>query len=324
MFQKVKKIIPSSLKISLRKRFQAEVFKINGFNPALLERVAQLERDVFELQPEVIKYTDEIKDAIDKEWAFDGISIPLNLNISKHDYMYQFLKEYYRSSTKAYAYYITSGAHMMSVLKIIAAKKWENFANVNSFLDFASGYGRLTRYAIELIKPEQIWISDIKPGAINFQMQQFKVNGLLSCEDPDNFSMSRKFDFIFVGSLFSHLPEETFGRWLRLIYGMLNEDGIMVFTVQDQSIMRNHDLSSTKGKLIYSEISEELNLLSQDGRLPGAQYGTAYVDETFLRQEISKLKFQNVQYTRFKKGMWQLQDLYILSKNAGLFSNLVF
>ncbi len=322
---KFKRIIPSSLKNNLRKRFYDEVFKIKGLDSSVSDRIAELERAVFELQPEVVMCTNEITEAINKEWALNNISIPANLNISKHDYMYQFLKEYYRSAIKAYTYYITSGAHMMSILQTIAAKKWKSFANINSLLDFASGYGRLTRYTVELIKPEQIWISDIKQGAIKFQIQQFNVNGVVSCEDPDHFFINKKFDFIFVGSLFSHLPEKTFGKWLGRIYQLLNEDGVMVFTVHDQSLMRNYNPSITKGKLVYSEVSEELNLVSQDGRLPGTHYGTAYVDETFVKKEILKLNSENLHYTRYKKGMWELQDLYILSKDTGdLFSNLVF
>jgi SAM-dependent methyltransferase len=314
MLNKIKQLVPSSWKDKLRKRFQSEVAKTEGFDTATARRIAELEKTVFDLQPELVLYTNEIKETILQNWQEKDISIPGNVALSKHDYMYQFLKHHHVDSVRAYAEYITSGAHMVKILKDIVEQTGRNFSSINAFLDFASGYGRLTRYMIELIKPGQIWISDIKQGAVDFQIQQFGVNGVLSSEDPRQFKLNGQFDLIFVGSLFSHLPDETFGKWLQRIYEMLSANGLLIFTVHDESLNKN--VQATKQDIVYIPVSEELNLLSKDGRLPGVQYGTAFVSEGYVGKQIKNLRHPSSLYKRFIKGMWGLQDVYILSKNV--------
>ncbi|SFQ18844.1 class I SAM-dependent methyltransferase [Parafilimonas terrae] len=312
MFSIVKNVVPISWKTAIRKRFQSEVYKTPGIDQAIIRKIEELEKSVFQLQPEIIIPTNEIKKGILQQWQFPNIPVPRNLSVSKHDYMYQFLKQHYNDSSKAYIEYITSGAHMMNILMNIAKQTGKPFYKTKAFLDFASGYGRLTRYTSELINPKQIWISDIKQGAVEFQVEKFGVNGILSSEDPDAFHLTKQFDLIFVGSLFSHLPDETFGRWLQRIYDLLNDDGLLIFTVHDQSLKEN--LFLQKQNIVFVPVSEEVNLLSKDGCLPGTQYGMTYVSEDYVNAQIQNLKPKPMQYRRFKKGMWELQDLYIISR----------
>lgn len=313
MFNGLKKLVPPSWKNKLRNRFQSEVFKTTGFDTAFIKRIEELERSVFELQPEIVSCTTVIKETIEQHWQYKDIAIPGNLSISKHDYMYQFLQRHFNDAVTAYTEYISSGAHMIKILKHIEQQLAGNFARINNFLDFASGYGRLTRYTVELLKPGQIWISDIKQGAVDFQVQQFGVNGILSTENPGSFQINRQFDFIFVGSLFSHLPPATFSSWLQRIYGLLADDGILVFTVHGQNLNKN--AARAKDDMVFLPVSEEANLVSKDGRLPGTQYGTAYVSEQYVAENIANLQPRAAQYKCFPKGMWGLQDVYIVTKS---------
>jgi hypothetical protein len=164
-----------------------------------------------------------------------------------------------------------------------------------------------------VIKAKQIWITDIKQGAVDFQMEQFGVNGILSCANPSDLDIDKRFDLIFVGSLFSHLPNETFALWLHKIYELLTDDGLMIFTVHDKSIKK--ELFKDKQDILFVAVSEEVNLLSKDGRLPGAQYGVTYVSEQYVKKQIQGLAPGIGKYGRIAKRMWALQDIYIVSKD---------
>lgn len=315
MFNKLKQFIPSSWKNKLRRRFQFEIAKTGNFDhAALAAKIAELEKNVFDLQPEIIHCSPLIKQTILQQWKDPEIAMPGNILISKHDYMYQFLKTFFADADRAYVEYIISGAHMMKVLKDIVVSTGRRFSNIHAFLDFASGYGRLTRYVVELIDPTQIWISDIKQGAVDFQAQQFGVHGILSVEDPAACSILQQFDIIFVGSLFSHLPDETFGKWLKYLYSLLSGDGLLIFTVHDKSLDKNVLLA--KEDIVFLPVSEEINLISKDGKLPGDQYGTTYVNEIYVDKQIKNLQPRPSKYKRLIKTMWSWQDVYILSKNA--------
>ena len=102
----------------------------------------------------------------------------------------------------------------MQILEIIANHKFGGVSNIGKFLDFASGHGRLTRFVVQVLDANRVWISDIKPGAVDYQKTQFGVHGFVSTSLPEDILVDQAFDCIFVGSLFSHLTNETFARWL--------------------------------------------------------------------------------------------------------------
>jgi len=47
---------------------------------------------------------------------------------------------------------------------------------------------------------------------------------------PEDLALGRTFDVVFALSFFSHVPEATFGRWLRALFAGVSEGGILIFT----------------------------------------------------------------------------------------------
>ena len=111
------------------------------------------------------------------------------------------------------------------------------FANLNSVMDFASGYGRLTRLLEQRLKPEQIWVSDIYADAMAWQAKAFGVNTVVSAPDPDAVTHAGTHDIVFVGSLFSHLPSGLFERWLERLHRMVAPGGVLAFSVHDMGFL---------------------------------------------------------------------------------------
>ena len=87
--------------------------------------------------------------------------------------------------------------------------------STHRLLDFACGYGRLLRFLTLSVPRAQIWASEIQRDAVDFAVGQFGVHGILSDMKPRvDSNPGRNSIFIWVASLFSHLPRPLFDAWL--------------------------------------------------------------------------------------------------------------
>lgn len=230
--------------------------------------------------------------------------------LNEHDEMYIFaLGNHKGNKDRAWIEVLATGKQSLNVVRKVVDWKFGGFSKLSGFLDFASGYGRLTRFLVGEFSPERIWVCDIYPEAVRFQAKQFGVHGLISAMKPQNYRDARKYDCIFVASLFSHLPEETFVGWLRKLYGLLTPSGVLIFSVHDVAVLPPHMKSDGRG-IVFIADSESLSL---DKNI----YGTTYVDESFVRGAIVKVTGRP-EYHRTRRGLWSFQDVYVISKDKGV------
>jgi len=230
--------------------------------------------------------------------------------LSENDEMYLFaLGNHKGNKDRACIEVLATGKQSLNVVRKVVDWKFGGFENLSAFLDFASGYGRLTRFLVEELPPDRIWVCDIYPEAVQFQTKRFSVHGLVSAMKPEDFHDSGKYDCIFVASLFSHLPEETFAGWLRKLYGLLTPSGVLIFSVHDVAVLPPHMKSGARG-IVFIADSESLSL---DKNI----YGTTYVDESFVRGVIDKVTGRP-EYHRTRRGLWSFQDVYVISKDKGV------
>lgn len=182
------------------------------------------------------------------------------------------------------------------------------------FLDFACGYGRLIRLLSLLIPPGQITGSDIQPDAVRFVEERFGVRGVASDLDPARFSLGDRFDFIWVASLFSHLPENLFLGWLERLWALLDHtNGVLCISVHDASLLPA-GLTLPDTGILYGEGSEISTLTP-------THYGTAYVSESFVRAAVAQATDGNAACLRIPKALAHEQDVYVITRRpevAGL------
>jgi SAM-dependent methyltransferase len=241
-----------------------------------------------------------VQDQIEKPRTF-------NSAISKQDEMYLFaLRHFNGNIDRACTELLTTGKQSMDVIRQIIQWKFRGFDNLSNFIDFASGYGRLTRFLIQEISPRYIWVCDIYEDAVKFQREQFGVHGIVSVRNPEDFTVDKNFDSIFVASLFSHLSERQFAGWLRRLYELLSPEGLLIFSVHDVAVLPPHLKMEEKGILFINE-SESRSLNKSD-------YGTTYVTESFVSNIIRAITGKSCYY-RKKRGLWWFQDIYIIPKN---------
>jgi glycosyltransferase involved in cell wall biosynthesis/SAM-dependent methyltransferase len=231
--------------------------------------------------------------------------------INDNDAMYQYLKDHPAIKDPVKEYYL-SGESMIQVLDDILLDQKIIIKNVSSFLDFASGYGRFTRFLPYMFRLGAITVSDIDKEAVDFCKDRIGVNGFYSSEKPAHLDIQTRFDIIWVASLFSHLSLHSWKEWIEKLYGLLNDNGLLIFSTHGCHCYNLLDEITKKNLLhlehgFYFMKQSEINTLSTD------IYGTAYVTEEFVKKHVEKNKLgQIVGY--YPQKLWNFQDIYVIKK----------
>jgi SAM-dependent methyltransferase len=197
-------------------------------------------------------------------------------------------------------------------------EQWQQLAQLPAplrILDFAGGYGRSTRFLVREHDPAAITVCDILPDAVEFQRTRFGVTGALSATAPEDLELDGPFDLIFVGSLFSHLPERSFGRWLARLAALLSPRGLLAITTHDQSLMLPGREMPDSG--LYFEAMSDLG-----ERLELADYGSAWVSPGFVDGVIDRLLGPSMGRRRISRGAWSYQDLWLISHEVAPLAEL--
>jgi SAM-dependent methyltransferase len=237
-----------------------------------------------------------------------GPLLRLNRNIDEEDEMLrQYLDLSGRNRDRALVQYFDSGRHLWETMAAILRWRFGDLDRIR-ILDFASGYGRVTRHAVLDIAPERLWVADIYAAGVRFQEEQLGVHGLVSNADPDHFECAETFDAILVSSLFTHLPEATFRSWLRRLQALLRPGGVLVFSVHSEDLVPPGERLPPSGMLF--------DLKSESGSLPGEEYGTSWVNEEFVRRVLRDLA-PDASAHRIPRGLVNFQDLWIVVPEAG-------
>lgn len=193
------------------------------------------------------------------------------------------------------------------------------FDRLGSVLDFASGWGRLTRVLEQKLPASRIAVADIYHDAVAWQAKTFGVQAVPSTPDPAALKYKAGHDLIFVGSMFSHLPDALFNAWLAKLYGLLSRRGVLAFSVHDESFLPAGETLDPSG-LSYFRFSES-------GTLDHDIYGMSYVSEAYVGRAIEALGgglFKGKPtWRRYPKGLYENQDLYVVAAPGVDISGLV-
>jgi len=235
------------------------------------------------------------------------------LDIDARDEMLEFLVSGFEGDRERGLFaYFRSGLSIADAMTQILRWRFGDLGRIERLLDFASGYGRVTRFLLQHVPAERFWISDIYADAVRFQEERFGVHGMVSTIRPEDFTCAERFDAILVTSLFTHLPEERFIGWLRRLLGLLRPGGLLVISVHDETI-RDPSVPMPETGLLFQELSESRTLDTGD-------YGSTWVTEAFVRSAVARASEEPVSVWRAALGLCNFQDLYVVVRGeaAGL------
>jgi SAM-dependent methyltransferase len=291
-----------------------------GLHNETNQKLHSLEQRIHDIYPDQWRLNESTLLEIDRIKKVLGLPAGLNMEISKNDMMLlHFINNGFSVDAAARAY-LVRGVSLLDMVSKVAEKRWGSdwARQAGPFLDFASGYGTLERHLISMMPAERIYTADVKTHGVDFQIDKFGVNGIYSSFIPEEFRPAIRFQFIFVASLFSHLPEDLFRRWLTQLWNCLAPGGVLAFTVHDTSLRRSEE------DFIYSARSEDSDSVIEDSIKNANVYGTTFVSERYLERCFGDLGLGKDHYTRYKLVSSGLQDIYIVSKAPVTFDNIRF
>lgn len=171
-------------------------------------------------------------------------------------------------------------------------------------LDFASGWGRVTRFLVRRRDAADLTVSDIDGAAVAWQRRRFGVGGFPSAARPADLACDGRFDAVVCLSLFSHLPDASFHAWLARLVELVAPGGLLLFSVHGESELPPGRTMPASG--IHFEA------VSESERLDKASYGSAWVSEGFVAAALASLGRPALAWRRFPRGLWHFQDLYLV------------
>lgn len=176
-------------------------------------------------------------------------------------------------------------------------------------LEFAAGYGRVARYRGDAFAGDDYVASDIHPAACDFMTAELGVATTPSADHPEEVALPGPFDFIFVLSLFSHLPGASFRRWLALLYEALAPGGVLLFTTHGPFAA-----DKTPGFFggMLGEGGWGYRPISDQPDLDPGSYGTMLATPRYVLKAIDAI---GARLLGFRSGAWfQLQDEWVIAR----------
>ena len=262
------------------------------------------------VQSQALMGTPQFQDVISRrfsEASKNPAAGALNLKIHPNDQMLTYSLAHFQSTGAALSQYFGVALQQHKAAEQIISALFPIRDDL-TVLDFACGYGRMLRFLAKSVGANRIWASDIQSSAVDFVAGEFGVNGIYSDVDPDKFETDRKFDFIWVASLFSHLPGPLFDQWLAKLRDALSPRGVICFSVHDEVLLAANQSMEASGIAFASE--------SENSELAKDAYGTTHVTEGYVRGAVERAFGPAHPYFRVKRGLAYQQDLYVVAKDS--------
>lgn len=243
----------------------------------------------------------------------------LDLGLDQRDEMLAFLLAAQQGDLdRALFAYFRSGASIADSLgQILRWRFGADLGRLGKLLDFASGYGRVTRFLTGSIPPQRLWVADVYAEGVRFQEERFGVHGIVSTVRSEDLRCGERFDAILVTSLFTHLPEPTFVGWLKVLLNLLAPGGLLVFSAHSPEVLPGV-IEMPESGLLFAELSES-------GSLEKSDYGSSWVTEEFVRRAVVEAGGGEASVHRLPRGLCNFQDLFLVAPETGVdFGRLAF
>ncbi len=156
--------------------------------------------------------------------------------ISVHDRMF--------SQESEQHYFYVGRSDLLAILNIlnIRASYHDGDSDVRDILDFGCGHGRVTRWLRAAFPDTRIYVTDLDHTATKWCVNKFQ------CSEIDGSKLPFQFDLVWLGSVFTHLPEHIAAPLVQRLLTSLRPNGVLVFTTQGRySVERMNDFDWKDG-----------------------------------------------------------------------------
>ena len=185
-----------------------------------------------------------------------------------------------------------------------------------SVLEFACGWGRVTRHLVHLMDRSRLTVSDVDPVAVQFVCRKLGVRGFASAIAPLDLRREERYDVILIVSLFSHLPLADWGPWLGRLGRLLEPGGALAFSTLGMHAFDVNIPDAERGA--FQEVAEGFFYRAANetrGRLSTDHYGLSYVAEGPVRDLVEQ-HFPGSIVAACPRALSIFQDVYVLERDA--------
>ncbi len=227
--------------------------------------------------------------------------------IHPQDFLFQYIRGSVRLDTdeKATEEYFEDGANSARKLGSILSDVCGYGDRQVQLLEFASGYGMVTRHIRNVMPRCSTTSCDIHPQAVQFIREKLATEAVLSASKPEDIFLDKTFDVVFALSFFSHMPKDTFSRWLEQLASFVKPEGYLIFTT--------HGLRSLRSFRMNFKFDEEgfyFRSTSEQMDLSAKEYGSTFVTPQYVIGRLAQMTNLPLQY--FREGYWWgHQDVYV-------------
>lgn len=163
-------------------------------------------------------------------------------------------------------HYFHVGRSALKCIKLALLSSGKESSDVKQILDFPCGYGRVLRVLKVAFPAAQMTACDLDRNGVDFCKENFDAAPVYSDKNLENVVLQKKFDLIWVGSLFTHLDKIQWPLFLDFFNKSLNPGGILAFTTQGRcSAGKLRNSESTYGLETTNKINKLLNNFDNDG-----------------------------------------------------------
>ena len=178
-------------------------------------------------------------------------------------------------------------------------------------LDFAAGFGRVTRHLKTILPEHEIMASDIHPQACKFLKEEFEISAFVSETNPADIVIGDEYDVIFTLSFFSHIPDKTFGPWMAALYERLAPGGYLFFTANGRNTLAMYPeffgIIPKGGRFGYRTESDQHDL-------DGDDYGSMIITLGYMVEKLEEFIPDAILHSYSSGGWVGTQDGWVLKK----------
>jgi SAM-dependent methyltransferase len=234
---------------------------------------------------------------------FDGIPGRVHFN----DFMF------INSSAEEIASYAERGRNVVSLIEETLVAAGKEIDDVERWLDFGCGYGRVLRFLLERVPPERVAASDVIAEGVEFCRSEFGVTALRSHPELASVQLG-SFDFVYAVSVLTHLDQRHSVDFLRLVGDSLTKGGIAMFTTHGEwSLAHPADYGvEYEGRAAEIEAAvRECGIFYLPYDFASDDYGMTWHSRDFVRATMAELHGAELRPLLFKpRGLDGHQDVF--------------
>jgi SAM-dependent methyltransferase len=234
------------------------------------------------------------------------------------------------------AVYTRTGAGGYALIEQALAEVSKRPSDVERFLDFGCGYGRVLRVVVRQIPPARVSAFDVDAAASRFCATEFGVRQLAFGRPWDWRGVAfERYDLIWAGSVLTHLAEPPARQVLSLLCSILLPGGLLVATTLGEAALQQIPAGYFGPRLQRQEAGirgayarngyafvplepDELAALPFEFERP-EEFGWTWLSERFLGELVAAASDGALRMLRFQRAGWeQVQDVVVLQRRPDL------